>query len=54
MQYLCIQQKMQDKELVVEKGNTNADLMTKSLSAEVATNFTEKLGTCRAEILSKV
>ena len=52
MQYLLIQQKVQDKELVVEKVDTNqnvADLMTKSLSAEVAENFMEKFGICRAD-----
>ena len=42
VQYLWIQQKVQDKELVVEKVDTKenvADLMTKSLSAEVRIVF---------------
>ena len=43
---------MQDKELVVEKVDTKenvADLMTKSLTAEVASYFMEKLGIYRAD-----
>ena len=52
VQYFWTQQKVQDKEFVVEKVDTKenvADLMTKSLSAEVATYFMEKLGLCRAD-----
>ena len=52
VQYLWIQQKVQDKELVVEKVDTKenvADLMTKSLSAEVASYFMLKLGIYRAD-----